>query len=421
LNIVNSFRISQLDVDFENLLRKQRNWPTPLAHGPDLYADFYHTTHSLAQNIVCASCGIIGHDVACFQSVCATDHCLRFLSVADDVYVPYDFSSGVDAIDRRHIIIDKQGLSGDDTVVLCNSCHKSIKSGRRPHESLANFRWVGAQPDELRDLTWLEELLIARAHLVARIVRLEERKTSSYFALKGHTVLLPQDTTRLLDLLPMSPSSLPDVVRVVWTGKSAPEKARLRSHFTVRKQKVYDALKWLCRHHEDYRQVTIDEERISAWESTMVATELLDSIAHVADPSAEDASRSGFATEDLDVESFEGDIPFNVSGILDINNVTQSPDVITLETLADSKRQAQNQTRRDPVMDITVNVVTGSNILNDYRDPTYFTSAFPTLFPYGTSKHIDSRHPKELQLSTWVQLLLKHSSRCANPIYYAIY
>jgi len=82
----------------------------------------------------------------------------------------------------------------------------------------------------------------------------------------------------------MSPSSLPEVVRVVWTGKAAPEKTRLRSHFTVRKQKVYDALEWLCGHHEDYRQVTIDKERLSAWESTFVATELLESIAHVADP-----------------------------------------------------------------------------------------------------------------------------------------
>jgi hypothetical protein len=307
LNIVNSFRISQLDVDFENLLRKQRNWPTLLAHGPDLYADFYHTTDSLTRNIVCASCAIIGHNISHFQSVIVTDRSLHFLCIANDVYVPYDFSSGMDAIDRRRIMVDKQGLSADDKVILCNSCHKSIKSGRRPHESLANFRWVGAQPEELRGLTWLEELLIACVHLVGRIVSLEERKTSSYFALKGHTVLLPQDMTRLLDLLPMSPSSLPDVVRVVWTGKSAPEKARLRSHFTVRKQKIYDALKWLCHHHEDYRQVTIDEERISAWESTIVATELLDSIAHVADPSAEDASRSGFATEDFDVESFEGD------------------------------------------------------------------------------------------------------------------
>jgi hypothetical protein len=174
---------------------------------------------------------------------------------------------------------------------------------------------LGTVPDELCDLTWVEELLVARGHSNGRIIRIEQRSAASYLALKGHTVIVPQDTTRLLDLLPMSPSSLPDVVRVVWTGKAPPDKARLRPYFTLRREKVYKALKWLCEHHEDYRHVTIDEERISVSESTVVATELLDSIAHMADSSAEDASCSGFATKDPDVESFHGDIPLDISGI----------------------------------------------------------------------------------------------------------
>ena len=32
---------------------------------------------------------------------------------------------------------------------------------KRPPESLANFRWVGPVPDELKDLTWIEEGVIA--------------------------------------------------------------------------------------------------------------------------------------------------------------------------------------------------------------------------------------------------------------------
>src|SRR5436190_22636025 len=112
---------------------------------------------------------------------------------------------------------------------------------RLPTPSLANYRWVGTVPEELQGLTWLEELLVARAHLVGRVIRLEERKTTSYFTLKGHTILLPQDTTRLVDLLPISPSSLPEVVKVVWTGKSMLEKQKLWTHFTVQKWQVQDA------------------------------------------------------------------------------------------------------------------------------------------------------------------------------------
>ena len=78
---------------------------------------------------------------------------------------------------------------------------------RRPAESLANFRWVGLVPDELKDLAWIEELLVACAQVVVRVVRLQARNQASYFGIKGHVILLPQDTTLLLDILPMTPAS----------------------------------------------------------------------------------------------------------------------------------------------------------------------------------------------------------------------
>ena len=102
-------------------------------------------------------------------------------------------------------------------------CHPSVMLAKRPAESLANFRWVGLVPDELKELTWIEELLIARAHVVGRVVKLQAHNQASYFGVKGHIILLPQDTTLLLDVLPMMSASLQDVVHVVWTGKSAPD------------------------------------------------------------------------------------------------------------------------------------------------------------------------------------------------------
>jgi len=183
----------------------------------------------------------------------------------------------------------------------------------------------------------------------------------------------------------------------------------------VRKHKVYNALKWLVDNHEDYRtNVTIDEEMINGWESTFVAVELLDSIGHVSDSSVEDAARDGFAmdnpddddiTDDNDnadaVDDTAYDLPFTSSGIVDVNNIAEVPDATTLNRLAQLKA------------DITANVVTGSKVLNQYDCDTYFTSAFPTLFPYGTGKHRDSRREGKGQLSLlkWVSLMLRHSSR----------
>jgi len=89
----------------------------------------------------------------------------------------------------------------------------------------------------------------------------------------------------------MSLSSLSDIVKVIWMGKSKPDRSHLQSRFMVWKHKVYNALKWLVDNHEDYRNnVTIDEERIGGWESTFITVELLDSIGHVSDSSAEDAA-----------------------------------------------------------------------------------------------------------------------------------
>ena len=109
-------------------------------------------------------------------------------------------------------------------------------------------------------------------------------------------------------------------------------------------------------------------------------------MARVSDPAAEDASKSGFATEDPDAEGVQGDIPLTVSGMLDVNSTTQPTAAATLSQLADLKRE------------ITVNVVTGKSILKDFTDDTYFTSAFSTLFPYDTSKHIDQRRSRQLSL-----------------------
>lgn len=110
-------------------------------------------------------------------------------------------------IDRVAI---QQEYSGSN-IWLCSTCHPSIVLAKTPAESLANFRWVRPMPDKLKDLTWVEELLIARAHVVGRVPRLQARNQASYFGIKRY----PQDTTLLLDIAPITPASLPDVVRVV--------------------------------------------------------------------------------------------------------------------------------------------------------------------------------------------------------------
>ena len=94
------------------------------------------------------------------------------------------------------------------------------------------------------------------------------------------------------------------------------------------------------------------------------------------------------------------DLPFTSSGVVDVNNIAEIPDATTLSHLAQLKA------------DVTANVVTSSKILNQYNCDTYFTSAYPTILPWGTGKHQDARRgDKQLPLLKWVSLMLRHSSR----------
>jgi len=399
------FRIDELDAQFAGLKVTEHEWPTPLPDVKPIYKTFVDRTQELAHNFVCASCGCIFHDIAELETVPHSyPPLLRHLRVAEDDHVPFDFSCGIDLLDRNRIFIDKLAITGSDQrLYLCRSCHSRLSKDHQPRESLANFRFVRPTvPEELQGLSWIEELLIARVHVNGRICRLGERhNASSFFGIKGHVVFLPQDTSRLLDLLPMSPASLPEVVKVVWTGKSDPDKSRLRSRFTVRKQKVYNALQWLVRNHADYRgNVTIDEELMRSWADTFVVVDLLDTIGRVSDPSAEDASRDGFAMDNPDEDETADDLPLTSSGILDVNNVAEVPDATTLARLAQLKS------------DIVINVVTGSKVLNQYDCDIYFTSAFAGIFLDGEAKHRDPRRGNnQLSLLTWVQLMLRNSSR----------
>jgi len=68
---------------------------------------------------------------------------------------------------------------------LCLSYHWSLAVRKQIlDEARANYRWIGDVPLELQGLTWLEEDLVFRAHLIGKIVRLQNRNVTSYFSIK---------------------------------------------------------------------------------------------------------------------------------------------------------------------------------------------------------------------------------------------
>src|SRR5438046_1459030 len=97
---------------------------------------------------------------------------LHHLRIPSDVDVPFDFSCGIEILDQNRILIDKLGITIDENIRLCRSCDKQLHKHHQPAESLANFWWLGDVLEELQGMTWIEELLISRAHVCGSIVHL---------------------------------------------------------------------------------------------------------------------------------------------------------------------------------------------------------------------------------------------------------
>ena len=95
------FRLPELETEFNKLRLKEENRPAPLSNMPDIYSDFVHSTYALAHNVVCASCGVIGHDPSLYFTFRKDNVLLRVFAIPRDTYVPFDFSTGIPNLDDQ--------------------------------------------------------------------------------------------------------------------------------------------------------------------------------------------------------------------------------------------------------------------------------------------------------------------------------
>jgi len=113
-------------------------------------------------------------------------------------------------------MIDDLGISNELEISLCSSCHNSLVGSKKTsRDSLTNYRCICLVLKEFQNLNWLQESLISRSHFIGKVIRLQNRNATSYFSSKGHTVLVPEETQKLIDLLLILPDSLLHSIRVV--------------------------------------------------------------------------------------------------------------------------------------------------------------------------------------------------------------
>ena len=287
-------------------------------------------------------------------------------------------------------------------------------------------------PAVLANLTPVEECLIARCHPLGIILKLRPGghvSPASYRALRGHFIVIPQDPEPLLEILPSPTLSLHDVMRVFWLGRQPPTYTDLSPFLLVRRQFVLAALQYLTRHNHVYSNTTINTAMLDAWNDDFIPSELQENIVSIGPPDGQE--REGYSVH-LDTGNYENDYqvaqdtdlhadshaPLMTGSVsTDINGERQNPDrrllnallnVVTEDPAPCTQRSSEHQEQRVPTLSYRIDGE--ATPLDHWDDPTYFTAAFPTLFPLGVGGHLEDRS-LNVSLSSFAEWALQHHSR----------
>ena len=118
-------------------------------------------------------------------------------------------------------------------------------------------------PQELQNLTQVEEMLIARAVPIMRVYI----KPGGQRGYSGNCINLPQNIRGLATSLPRYPKDMAVIIVKI--------KGNTFKDVNVRKQKVSDALVWLIRNNPLYSEITIDEDALNMLPDNGVLPDLM--------------------------------------------------------------------------------------------------------------------------------------------------
>ncbi|KAI0731011.1 hypothetical protein C8Q76DRAFT_588662, partial [Earliella scabrosa] len=159
------------------------------------------------------------------------------------------------------------------SVTVCNECCRYWKRNKLPPLSYANGTFLGDVPSELRELTFIEESIIAQCRAKCWVVHLREEKDSEdapvtaqhQRGFKGHVIIYPQRPETLVKILPASLEEILTPICVIFVGSSPPTKEWLKEKakpLAVRRERILRALLWLKENNPFYSDVNIDYEAI---------------------------------------------------------------------------------------------------------------------------------------------------------------
>ncbi len=211
-----------------------------------------------------------------------------------------------------------------ENVLACRDCVAHMRRGvLSPAGQIhACLGCEHVHPDELRDLTPVEEKLIALNSCYGFITRYsipQSRRQSVMYPkhVKGHITVFPNNVQELVaNVLPHSLLKVMDEIHVSWQGIEKPNPKDLSVLLSVRRRVVERALVWLKRNNPLYASIRIDTAEMDRWSAPIhgIPPQLYDRLERN-EPSGQERARTGQivpATE----RGLEEDVPKDIREIM---------------------------------------------------------------------------------------------------------
>ena len=249
---------------------------------------------------------------------------------------------------------------------ICDDCRQQVRNGKVPRYALANGLWLGAVPDVLSSLTYIERLLVARVRVNSCFIRVA---SSGLHKMVSHVVTFESPVPKLYQSLPPPVEDLDEVLAILFTGPCNPsEKEFKRTPLLVRRKNVADALEWLKLNNVDYADLDISYKELNRYPEDVPPVSIhyqlsLTNKVEEATSVFDDAPNDG-------VE--EGDCPFVVHGLTGDQLATKSASALKGLAL-----------RHWNSCGAALAISHDASPQSIYNNPTLYPQIFPWLFPYG--------------------------------------
>lgn len=258
-------------------------------------------------------------------------------------------------------------------------------------------------PPELEDLKFGEKLLIQQATPYVPLVHIK----NGTMGIRGHVCCFPSAIDTVCKILPRYPTEL-KLLKVVRSYQNNNNESSKRI-FTIRKDRVLEALYWLKRYNSVYQDIQIDESRLD-WIGD-------DNKGHL-DDYIESTEING------DEEADEPyDLGCSPQQCLDPQDTSFIESTGVVQDSNNYEKSTQNKEIHQCLNKATLDLPTQEPIaLSEYSNHKIFCMTFPWLFPGGIGDFNDVRNEEIKSALDWAKhLCLYFDARFARDDLWCFY